>query len=203
MTKRILSTMMLLTSLLGGGLLTVSAQTMKAKALWCGDEGVKTLYFVYDSETYNAGDTYKSYKITYRCDVVGGYTPYRNRKDECTKIVIEDNFAGAGLSDLSYMFSGFKELTSVEGLKNLITASATNLYCMFQNCSNLTAIDFTDVNTSNVTSMAYMFSGCSKLTSLDLSSFNTGESNTENVTSMASMFEGCIPLLWEILKQVR
>ena len=190
MIKRILSTMMLLTSLLGGSISTALAAN-SAKAIWC--ESNKTLYFVYDDNTYSEGGNYNSIPITYCYNIYTGVT-YIQKKGSCTNIFIENNFADARLSNLSYMFSGFNALTSVEGLKNLITASATNLSCMFQNCSNLTAIDFTDVNTSNVTSMENMFSGCSSLTSLDLSSFNTGESNTEKVTSMASMFEGCTSL---------
>ena len=54
---------------------------------------------------------------------------------------------------------------------------------MFYNCSKLTSLDLSNLNTKNVTNMSGMFSTCSSLTSLDLSNFNTN-----NVTNMWRMF---------------
>ena len=54
---------------------------------------------------------------------------------------------------------------------------------MFKNCSSLTSIDVSKLNTDKVTTMKWMFYGCSTLESLDLSSFNT-----EKVTTMNRMF---------------
>ena len=54
---------------------------------------------------------------------------------------------------------------------------------MFQDCSGLTSLDLTSLNTTNVTDMSQMFSDCSNLTYLDLSSFNT-----QKVTQMRYMF---------------
>lgn len=67
--------------------------------------------------------------------------------------------------------------------------SCTNLSSMFNNCTNLTSLDLSWLDTSNVTEMISMFSFCSRLTSLDLSSFNTS-----NVTKMGEMFRYCTRL---------
>ena len=60
---------------------------------------------------------------------------------------------------------------------------------MFHDCSNLTNVDLSELDTSNVTDMSFMFDSCSSLTSLDLSTFQT-----ENVTDMQGMFAYCSSL---------
>ena len=111
MTKRILSTMMLLTSLLGGSISTALAAN-SAKVIWC--ESNQTLYFVYDDVSYSKGGYYNSILITDYYSSLTGYVTYKQKNNTCTKIVIENNFADARLSNLSDMFSGFNALTSVE-----------------------------------------------------------------------------------------
>ena len=61
----------------------------------------------------------------------------------------------------------------------------TNMYSMFQNCSNLQTIPLID--TSNVTNMGYMFSGCRNLQTIPLI-------DTSNVTNMNLMFGACSSL---------
>lgn len=70
------------------------------------------------------------------------------------------------------------------------TVSPISTAYWFYKCSNLTSLDFTNLDTSNVTNMESMFNGCNMLTSLDLSSFDTS-----NVTSMTSMFYKCTDLV--------
>ena len=66
---------------------------------------------------------------------------------------------------------------------------------MFYNCSELTALDLSNFDTSNVTNMGGMFAvgeiltGDSALAALDLSNFDTSK-----VTNMSSMFFGCSKL---------
>ena len=96
-----------------------------------------------------------------------------------------------------------------DGTPLLDTSNVTNMYAMFQDCSNLTTIP--QLNTSNATDMQRMFSGCLNLTAialLDTSKatkmtwiFNDCKNlvtipqlNTSNVTDMANMFENCINL---------
>ena len=62
----------------------------------------------------------------------------------------------------------------------------TNMSLMFSNCSELTSLDASGLNTSSVTDMSAMFSACNELTSLDLSHFNTS-----SVTDMNNMFSNC------------
>ena len=60
---------------------------------------------------------------------------------------------------------------------------------LFKDYSNVTKINFDNVNTSNVVYMANMFQNCTALTMLDLSSFNMN-----NVDTMTEMFYGCTNL---------
>ena len=62
------------------------------------------------------------------------------------------------------------------------TSNVTNMYAMFEDCSNLTSVPLFD--TSNDTNMGNMFTNCSKLTSVPLF-------DTSNVTNMSSMFYDC------------
>ena len=57
---------------------------------------------------------------------------------------------------------------------------------LFGECSSLTTVDLSAVDTTGVTDMSYMFYKCGALKSLDLSSFDTS-----NVTSIRGMFSEC------------
>ena len=92
------------------------------------------------------------------------------------------------VTDMSYMFSGCTNLTSLDVTK-FNTANVTNMSDMFRNCSALTSLDVSKFNTVNVTNMGRMFSNCSALISLDVTNFNT-----EKVTYMVYMFSGCSKL---------
>ena len=105
--------------------------------------------------------------------------------------------------------------TNSNGTILLDTSAVTNMYVMFENCSNLTEIP--QLDTSNVTDMRNTFAYCSNLTTiplLDTSKVTTMYStflactnlttipllNTSNVTNMREMFNNCrslttIPLL--------
>jgi surface protein len=71
------------------------------------------------------------------------------------------------------------DLTSFNFDKNVIR----DMSQMFNGCSNLTSITFPDdIDTSNVTDMSSMFKGCEKFKSLDLRGFTT--SNVTTFASM-------------------
>ena len=57
---------------------------------------------------------------------------------------------------------------------------------MFNDCYNLTKINFGKINTSSITDMRYLFMNCKKLTSIDLSYFDT-----RSVINMTSIFGHC------------
>ena len=78
---------------------------------------------------------------------------------------------------------------SVSGQATVTCKNVTNMYSMFNSCSNITSIDLSNFDTSKVDNMGFMLSGCSKLTSLDLSNFNTS-----NVKYMGGMFCNCSKL---------
>ena len=86
------------------------------------------------------------------------------------------------------MSSMFQECSNLKSLDftNFDTKNVSNMYFMFNNCPNLTSLDLTDFNTKNVKNMNGMFCDCSNLTSLDLTNFNTAK-----VTNMGNMFLGC------------
>ena len=90
-----------------------------------------------------------------------------------------------GMTSTGNMFRECSHLTSVD-LSGLDTSNVTSMGGMFYGCSGLTSLDLSGFDTSNVTYMASMFNGCSGLTILDLSGFDTS-----NVTDVMSMFNGC------------
>ena len=66
------------------------------------------------------------------------------------------------------------------------TDNLDTMYCMFDECNNLRAINTENFNTNNVTDMSNMFYNCSSLESLDLSNWNVS-----NVIDMYAMFHSC------------
>ena len=91
----------------------------------------------------------------------------------------------ANITDMSSMFEACSALKSLD-FTNFDTKNVSNMYFMFNNCPNLTSLDLTNFNTKNVSNMNGMFCDCSNLTSLDLTNFNTAK-----VTNMGNMFLGC------------
>lgn len=90
-----------------------------------------------------------------------------------------------GYTDCRYMFWDCSDLTTLD-VSHLDTTHITNMDCMFGGCGSLTALDLSNFDTSSVTDMSYMFWNCSDLTTLDISNFNTAR-----VTDMSYMFKGC------------
>ena len=86
------------------------------------------------------------------------------------------------------MFRDCSSLTNVD-ISNLDTSNVTDMSNMFLNCTSLISLDVSNFDTSNVMFMNSMFNGCSGLTSLDVSNFSTS-----NVTNMYRMFYKCSSL---------
>ena len=101
-------------------------------------------------------------------------------------IVFEESFKTYAPTSLKEFFYNCKTLETISGLEYLNTANITDMSSMFQECSNLKFLDFTNFDTKNVSNMYFMFNGCSTLTSLDLTNFNT-----KNVSNMNGMFCDC------------
>lgn len=138
----------------------------------------QTLTIYYD-DNWQVGDfTISSYS-----------TPAWKHNDNLGKIktvVFDPSFKDARLMDCSWLFSGFKGLTTITHLEYLNTSQVTNMQCMFQDCESLEALDLSTFNTENVTNMYGMFESCKSLKSLNLSSFNTSK-----VKQMEYMFNNC------------
>ena len=105
-----------------------------------------------------------------------------------TSIDFGENFNTANVTDMSSMFYGCYNLTSLN-LSNFNTANVRDMDGMFWGCTSLTGLDLSNFNTENVIYMGFMFDSCISLTSLNLSSFNTS-----NVTNMSYMFYKCSSL---------
>ena len=121
---------------------------------------------------------------------------------KCTSLTTIDvsNFNTSNVTNFGYMFASNSipmSLTSIVGLDKFNTAKAQSMQAMFENDSNLTALNLSSFNTSNVIYMEYLFYNCISLTTLDVSSFNTsnvtsfsymfGSSNTMNLTSIVGL----------------
>ena len=62
------------------------------------------------------------------------------------------------------------------------TGSATNMFCMFYNCTELNDLNVSNWNVSNVTTLANMFEKCKALETLNLSKWDV--SNVENMNGL-------------------
>ena len=91
-------------------------------------------------------------------------------------------FDTSSVTDMSYMFSSCKSLTSIPQFD---THSVTNMSYMFYKCLSLTTIP--QLDTYSVTDMSYMFENCSSLTSIP-------RLDTRSVTNMRDMFYNCSSL---------
>ena len=109
--------------------------------------------------------------------------------ERITKVVFDSSFKDYRPATTNCWFYFCSKLTAIEGMSNLITDQVTDMYCMFNGCESLKALDVSKYNTAKVTDMKGMFCGCSALTSLDVSNFNTA-----NVTDMSYMFVACSAL---------
>ena len=103
------------------------------------------------------------------------------------KYIIKYHFKNI-LTNCRDMFAECSSLTTLN-LSNLNSQNITNMNGMFYECSSLTNIDLSNLNTQNVTDMKNLFCDCSSLVNLDLSSFNT-----KKVNNMSGMLSDCSSL---------
>lgn len=109
---------------------------------------------------------------------------YYKNKSEITEATTMVN---SSHTDLSYMFYGCTNLTTINNIKQWDASNVTDMTSMFEGCSNLITLDLSSFNASNVTNMDRMFYNCSNLTTLDLSYIDI-----RNVTTFEdNIFDGC------------
>lgn len=121
-----------------------------------------------------------------RVSYAQGWRDNNEIKESVKKVKITGKITFESGTSLSFMFSGLRNMTSIEGLANLDTSNVALMDDMFAYCEKLQSIDISKFNTANVTSMASMFYCCKNLQSINVSNFNTSK-----VTEMGSMFSGC------------
>ena len=113
---------------------------------------------------------------------------FENCQNITSIIGIKENLNTSEVTDMSSMFYGCMELTSLD-VSGFNTDNVTDMAYMFSECKNLTSLDLSAFNTENVTDMAWMFRDCVNLSSLNVSGFKT-----DKVTDMCFMFNGCSSL---------
>lgn len=172
--------------------LSMSAQT--EKAIWCEDNA--TLYFVYDTNTYAAGDTYDGQTVT---NVYTGFrnvtysntlhAPWYGLRTKLQTVTFTDSFKDFQSNSYSYWFSECSVLTQIVNSSYLDTSESTSMTFMFNGCKALPTIDTSTWDLGKVTNMHRMFYQCSNLNTLDVSGWDVSK-----VTTMASMFKNCYSL---------
>ena len=87
--------------------------------------------------------------------------------------------------DLENFFNECKDITEVDFV-DFDTSNTIDMNWMFKGCSSLTSINIINFDTSQVTDMHCMFCDCALLTSLNIPNFDTSK-----VENMNDMFNGC------------
>lgn len=124
-------------------------------------------YLYYDaygeikSKVFNDGNVSQPQISSY---VISG-KPLSYRCWSNTQKVEFKNFDTAAVTNMSYMFSSCRSLTSLD-LSNFNTSAVTNMSSMFGSCFSLTTLDLTNFNTAAVTNTTVMFGSCYGLTSI-------------------------------------
>ena len=86
--------------------------------------------------------------------------------------------------DFSYLFSGFKSVKQIIGLKDWDVSNVEDMGFMFKGCETFNS-DLSKWDVSKVTNMTGMFRGCENFNS-DLSNWDVS-----SVEDMRSMFHNC------------
>ena len=102
------------------------------------------------------------------------------------------------ITDMSYMFSGCKDLIKLPNISKIDTRNVTNMRSMFEGCINLVEIDLSGLDIENVRSMRGKFYQCENLKSV------RGIENwkPEKLQTCYEMFMGCSSLKFEFVSQV-
>ena len=160
-----------------------------AQAVWTEEN--KTLTFFYGLEL-SAGDTFNGMTVTNiwsgtEVTNTGEREPDWNSsiKSALEKVLFDESFKAVKPESTYHWFYECSKLTSID-FTGLDTSSVTNMNRMFFGCSALEELDVGTFDTSKVTDMNYMFFKCSSLRNLDLNSFDTS-----SVMDMSGMFDGC------------
>ena len=143
---------------------------------------------VYDYATANVAvpaDTSDIFNTTIVSDETSAADVLKQQFINYDSVNVPDTF------DFNISVRSASKLFSYWGFKNLkvsgeITGPNASMANMFANCSNLTSVDLSGLNTSSVDSMGYAFQYCTNLNSLNLDGFDTS-----SVIDMGNTFSYC------------
>lgn len=147
--------------------------------------GIVNVYDYAEANVVVPADTSDIFNTTIVSDETNGSNTLKEQFINYDSISLPDAF------DFNISVRSAINLFSYWGFKNLkvsgeITGPNGNMNNMFSNCSNLTSVDLSGLNTSLVNSMENLFRYCTNLNSLNLNGFDTSL-----VVSMSGAFEGC------------
>ncbi len=111
-----------------------------------------------------------------------GNTPWYSLRQSIVSVNIKQ---GVSALTTASMFDNCTSLTEVD-LSKLNTSNVTNMSRMFRGCKSLAALNLSTINTSKVQNMSGMFFECASLSALNISGFDTSK-----VTDMSYMFSYC------------
>ena len=97
------------------------------------------------------------------------------------------------VTDASSCFQNCQQLTAVPDLFNGAQTGLTNLSNMFSGCSNMTTIDLSSWKFGQVTSMNSMFTNCMNVQTIDITGIDT--SQMTSTSGIEDMFWGCYALV--------
>ena len=156
------------------------------------DTDVYAILYTDGELVFQHGDTPEAGRLfiaKYKVNLRGGYVyasvPWYRDRESITSARFADTISPVSTAWWFYECSALTELD----LSYLDTSHVTSMWMMFSGCSALTELDLSHFDTSHVTDMGSMFSRCSALTELDLSHFDTS-----HVTNMREPFYGCSAL---------
>lgn len=173
------------------------------KAIYCNSN--KTLYFVYDDNTYNVSFT--PYGQSTALTITAVYTGFKDQtyngttkspwysgsyKSSITTINFQPSFSNCKSTSYGYWFENLSNLTTLVNASNMNTSEATTLANLFYNCSKLADISgLANWDVSNVTSLGGLFYGCKSLANINA----LANWNVSNVTSISYLFCSCTSLV--------
>ena len=169
--------------LLMAGILT-SMAAPRPKMLYDRDQAISV--FVYDENTYSAGDTFTTDTTTI---TVSFSSVFFSANQNAKRAIFDASCADYYPTSTNGMFWACNQLTSIEHIEYLNTSQVTNMGSMFYVCPKLTSIDLSHFDTHNVTNMSEMFSHCSSLTEFDFNALDYS-----SAVNMSEMFSYCTGL---------
>lgn len=98
------------------------------------------------------------------------------------------NFNTSKINDMGNLFSGCKNLNSIDGIKNWDVSKLTDMAYIFNNCLSLNEIDLSSWNTKEIVFFENAFSSCGA------SIIKVPNLNVSKCTNFSKVFENCTNL---------